>query len=996
MARSGCAAVVLVIVLVPFTASGQGVSTAAIGGVARDASDAVLPGVTVEARSPALIEGVRTVFTDGQGQYRIVELEPGTYSVTFTLPGFRRLVREGIELTSGFSAPVSAVLEVGAVEETVTVTAASPTVDVQSVRIQEVLSREKLDTLPTAKNLSSLGALIVGASNFGSTGVTQDVGGNQGEPFIVLSVHGSDPFDQRLLLDGMPFGEFAFRGAGIRMMTINQVNTAEINMSTGSNDAEANTSGVLINIVPKEGANNFSFFGLSNYTDANFQGQNLNDELQARGLDFTPEARFIYDQGFGIGGPIVQDKLWFYTGHRWWGASEDVNRFFNATQGAPLYTPDLSRRAFIENTFRDNNVRLTWQTDGKGKFNFYVGQWDTCLCFNTIGTGTRAPEAGRRVDSEGLIGQVTWTHPVTNRVLFEAGTSYAFVPALQGPTVPEIQPDHIASRELSTGFQYNALATCCGANYGGLRHSDPFATKFSLTYVTGSHTFKTGFYSEFGFYDADGTMNGDVVYQYFNQRPTSIIQWATPFREVNKFLDTGFYAQDQWTIKRLTLNLGARFEAANGWVPPYEVPAGRFVGVRPVPEQRDIPDWKEFNPRFGAAYDLFGNGKTAIKGHLGRYSVAHGQDIIRGNNVLNRQPNSATRAWTDLNEDFVPDCDLTSPLQNGECGPSSIDSFGQARTVRNWDQDALSGFGVREYNWQGSVSVSHELYPGWGVEVAWFRTSFGNLITTDNLVVGPGDYSEYCVTSPMDPQLPGDVQGREICGLFDVSPQLFGATDQLVLNSSDRAPISRVYKGVDLNFSGRFARGFLGGGFSIGNQVGDTCDLWEVLPETQPAGQSRGFCEANTVESLADSVQVKLNGAYELPWGGVNLSATFQNLPGIPIAISRTFTNHEIAPSLGRNLASCGTLDPCGRTVRVNLTKPGETFEERLTQVDLKIARPFRVRGGRVQLIPSLAIFNLFNGSYILQETTRLGPQFLVPRTILAPRIFKFELQVNM
>ena len=92
-----------------------------------------------------------------------------------------------------------------------------------------------------------------------------------------------------------------------------------------------------------------------------------------------------------------------------------------------------------------------------------------------------------------------------------------------------------------------------------------------------------------------------------------------------------------------------------------------------------------------------------------------------------------------------PDCDLTSPLQNGECGPSSIDSFGQARTVRNWDQDALSGFGVREYNWQGSVSVSHELYPGWGVEVAWFRTSFGNLITTDNLVVGPGDYSEYCV-----------------------------------------------------------------------------------------------------------------------------------------------------------------------------------------------------------------------------------------------------------
>ena len=433
---------------------------------------------------------------------------------------------------------------------------------------------------------------------------------------------------------------------------------------------------------------------------------------------------------------------------------------------------------------------------------------------------------------------------------------------------------------------------------------------------------------------------------------------------------------------------------AKGWVPDYDVPAGRFAPARQVPDQSNIPNWKDFSLRVGAAYDLFGNGRTALKAFIGQYPVSHSQDIVSGNNVLNLQPNSATRTWNDTDLNFVPDCNLTSPLANGECGPSSINTFGTAQVVRRYDPDLLRGFGVRETNWQGSVSVSHELRPGWALSAGFFRTTFANHITTDNLAVVASDYTEYCVTVPVDPQLPPEASGSRLCGLFDVAPALFGRTDQLVLNSSDLVKISEAFQGVDVSFNGRFPRGQLGGGVSVGRGVTDNCALREVLRELPPAGLSQEFCKAETVESLMDSFQLKLNGVYRLPWGEVDSSATLQSLPGIPLNVTRSYSNAEIAPSLGRNLAACGTRVPCTSTVSVNITRPGSFFEERLNQLDFKFARSFRIGGTRLR--PSLAIYNSLNANTILQETTVLGPTYLVPRTILAPRIFKFEVQVDM
>ena len=165
-----------------------------------------------------------------------------------------------------------------------------------------------------------------------------------------------------------------------------------------------------------------------------------------------------------------------------------------------------------------------------------------------------------------------------------------------------------------------------------------------------------------------GLGHGGVGGAALGSRRGTLTQWAMPLLEIDKFLETAVYAQDQWTINRLTLNLGGRFQVAKGWVPAYEVPAGRFAPARQIPRQSNIPNWKDFSPRVGAAYDLFGNGKTALKAFIGKYPVSHSQDIVRDNNVLNLQPNSATRTWNDTDGNFVPDCDLTSPLANGECG----------------------------------------------------------------------------------------------------------------------------------------------------------------------------------------------------------------------------------------------------------------------------------------------------------------------------------------
>jgi hypothetical protein len=379
--------------------------------------------VTVEASSPALIEKVRVALTDDQGNYKIVDLRPGLYVITFTLPGFATFRREGIQLTTGFTANVNAEMKIGGVQETITVTGASPVVDVQNVRSQNVLSREVLDSVPTNMTTQAFAALTLGATD--SSATSHDVGGNKGEGDDAVSIHGNAGQDSKLLFDGMNINiNMNESGGSNRGIWIDQVAIQETVLETSGFSAEAETSGVQVNFVPKDGGNHFKVYFNGNYTNSALQSNNLSAELTSRGVTSAAAIRKIYDAGGGVGGPIVRDRLWFYAALRSWGTQEyQPGAYFNATEGSLFYTPDLSRRAFTALWSRDFSNRLTWQVTGKQKVTVFTEVQRWCNCYPVV-QALFAPEAMTEFRGLPYMLQGTWTFPATNRLLFQAATSF--------------------------------------------------------------------------------------------------------------------------------------------------------------------------------------------------------------------------------------------------------------------------------------------------------------------------------------------------------------------------------------------------------------------------------------------------------------------------------------------------------------------------------------------------------------------------------------------
>src|SRR5262245_49769134 len=249
----------------------------AIGGTVKDSTGAVLPGVTIEAASDALIERTRSTITDANGQYQIVNLRPGTYAVTFTLAGFNSLKREGLVLTGSNTLPVSVELSVGSVEETLTVTGASPVVDIQNTRQQAVLTREVLDVIPRARNAQNTGMLLPGMVADGSlNGVTHDVGGSSGENQVTLAIHGGTALDQTLQMDGFPVHVYDASTA-MSGIQYSDAQVQEFNFEFSAISAETGSGGVRVNVVPKEGGNRFSPSLFANGTARGLTSSNLTD-----------------------------------------------------------------------------------------------------------------------------------------------------------------------------------------------------------------------------------------------------------------------------------------------------------------------------------------------------------------------------------------------------------------------------------------------------------------------------------------------------------------------------------------------------------------------------------------------------------------------------------------------------------------------------------------------------------------------------------------------
>ncbi len=961
-----------------------------IAGVVRDTSGAVLPGVTVEAASPALIEKVRSAVTNGQGQYAIVDLRPGTYSVTFTLPGFAVVKREGVTLTASFTAGVNAELRVGGIEETVTVTGESPIVDTQNVAKVATAGREAMDVLPTDRNFVSFAAMTPSVL---VTGVRQNVGGSIPETGMNLVVHGSRASDSLVQVEGMAIINGGGTGGLMYGNYLNNAMAQEITFQTGSHNAEFERASVYSNFIPKEGSNVVRGFFYTRYAGEGWQSNNLDADLQSRGLRSGNRINRIWDINPGGGGPIVKDRLWVYTSYRHWGTYNSVAGSFKDKDFSSLFYEPTTEQNLFPVWHQSAVARFTSQLSQKNKLNVYYDWQYTYFgnCFvPTLLTAISACPEYKNIPQ--YIIQASWSSPVTNKLLLEAG----------GTVTP--QDFHGYRRPGVSATQFSITDPLAPAGYPttwgssalgyGYNRSDQMNYRASVSYVTGSHNVKVGMTMMQAWRFATQEPNNSVTLALRNRVPFSITQYATPieYRERLNY-NMGWYAQDQWRIRRLTMNYGVRLDFLKAQVDAQDLSAGPFTPSRSFDSVENVPKWRDIDPRFGISYDLFGDGKTAVKASIGRYVVGEAYTIARAVNPVQATVNNVTRTWSSPSGTYNPfiDCDLTNPAANSRfpgqvaCGPINNPLFGQVATrTTNYDPEVLEGWHVRPNNWEMQVSVQREILPRVSAYASYSRRWYGNLFATRNLNVTNADFREYCIPVPGDGRLPGG-GGNQQCGLFDVNRII--APNNVIFNSSKVGGIEDVFDGFDFETSARLARNVLiSGGVSIGRERVNTCNLIGdlSLSQTGTARPNDPRTEAYCDVRPPFLPQVKGQVAYPLPWD-IALSATFQSLSGPELRAQYPLTNAIAQPSLGRPFTA---VPPT-----VDLIPAGSLYGDRVYQTDLRFSRIIRAGGTTIR--PTVSIYNLFNANPVQTYGTNFGPAWLAPTVILQSRFADIGVQVD-
>ena len=964
---------------------------ATISGVVKDASGAVLPGVTVEASSPALIEKVRTTVTDGTGQYAIPDLRPGIYSVKFTLTGFSAVEREGVELSGTFTARINADMRVGGLEETIKVTGETPVVDVQSTQQERVLDREVLDALPNAGLRTALGVLIPSVDfrrqDVGGAGV-RAVTGN-------MVAHGARSEDAGTTLNGMSIASFG-TGAATATIFMNPMGIQEMTIDTGSNDAELHAGGVRTNYTLREGGNTFHGVVFGAYAPGKLQGDNLNDSLRARGLSEPNKIKANWDINPAFGGPILRDKIWFFGAARYNVTADYVAGLkWNKNTNNPnawTYEPDENRRVWNEQKQPDEQVRVSWQATPRNKLGGTYYNTSYCFC-PTDASATLSWEAGQRAEYpfQRLV-TGDWTLPLTSRMLIEAN---GLVYKSQSNRIPwsGLAQGMIPVQEQNTGMRFRA------AESYRVQDQSVYNISGAFSYVTGAHAIKVGGSDKFGDLGQREYDLSPVSYRVRGGVPNRITERALGTWRANVDADLGLYAQDRWTRSKLTLNYGLRYDYFASSYPAQHIGPTTLAPNRDItfPAQAGLGSLHDLSPRLGAAYDLFGDGKTAVKVSLNRYVLAMGPDVsfIQLANPSRNLVTSATRTWNDTTfaagdprrSNFVPDCDLLNVRANGECGAVSNENFGTVVTNLAYDTDTLTGFGKRNFNWEFSAGVQRELVPRVSADLTYFRRWYGNFPIVNDLAIGPADFDKFTITALSDPRLPGG--GGYAVESYDIKPAKFGVAAQPFVTLSRKYGKQEDYwNGLDATVNARPRPGmFFQGGVSTGKRVEDNCDVIVKVDNPSPT-----FCHRDEPWITF----VKGYGSYTIPRIDVQFSGTYQSKPGPLILALYTATNAQVAPSLGRNLAGAAP------SVDVHLVSPGpytttnggsgHLHAERLHQVDFRISKLLQFGGTRSRL--NMDIYNALNSSAVLIQNDTFA-DWQRPTEIIVARFFKFSVQFD-
>ncbi|HLG55947.1 MAG TPA: TonB-dependent receptor [Vicinamibacterales bacterium] len=1007
---------------------------ASITGVARDSSGAVLPGVTVEAASPALIEKVRTAVTDGGGQYRIVDLRAGTYTVTFTLTGFSTSKREGIVLEGAFTATVNGELRVGALEETITVTGETPIVDVQSVRRQTVLDNDIISSIPATRSYNSLMQLMPNTvTQAGAAMDTQVVPG-----MVVFGGAGGRSNEGRVSVDGISVGS-AFNGAGVSSYIADVGNAREVTMITSGGLGEVEGGGPALNIVPKEGGNSVrgSFYAAG--VTKGMIGSNYSEELRTRGLTTPGKTRKVWDYNLGVGGPIKQDRLWFFGTFRDEGSERSVpGMFANANAGDPTkwtYVADRSRPAVNAASYRVTALRLTAQATPRNKFTVMWDQQIPCEGGAAAGfsgsacrtssndfvyggstaaptpsaSATLAPETAAYRDWGNRVYQAKWTAPVTNRLLFEAGTG-SYRSRYGGKQIPGLPTENLIR-------VVEQCAAGCAANGGipGLTYrSGNWSSNVNwnnqwnaaMSLVTGSHSVKIGYQGALLLDDRKTFTNNEFLqYRFNNGVPDQMTLTIGRFGVSQRVRSDAFYAQEQWTRGRMTLQGALRYDHAWSYFPEQTVgPVRFFPTAKTYPHTVGVEGYHDLWPRGGVAYDVFGTGKTSVKVNIGRYlEAAQNGGLFTALNPTARLSTTTTRSWTDTNGNRVVDCNLLNRLAQSPTTTGSIDTCG-ANTTANFgtevfestlDPALISGRGVRSGDWQWGASVQQEVLPRVAVELGYARRWLVNFLVTDNRGRSPEDHTLFGINIPSDARLPNG-GGGVLQGLYNVTPAAAARlTDNFQTLSDNRGDRTQTANSLYLNVTARPRWGLVvQGGFNTAKTNSDYCDVRAAVPEYTVLGAqspTNPWCDTST----AWVTRLTGLGTYTIPKIAVLIAGTFRSDQGGDLAANWAAPN---SATVGLNRPFAGVA---GTTVTVNLIEPGTLYGDRVNQFDMRFAKILRF--GRTRTNVGFDVYNMlnsapvlaYNQNFVLPSANNPTGSWLTPTSVLQPRFVKFSAQID-
>lgn len=914
-------------------------TTGAITGIVTDASGAVLPGVSITVTGERLA-APQTQVSDSTGTYRFDRLAPGTYAVKFELQGFRTVDRPDVRISAAFVATINGKMEVGSVSETITVTGESPTVDVRSNVQQTVMNQEILEGIPTGRDPWSLAKLIPGVQV-----ATYDVGGTQSMQQSSLSAHGSSTNDVSYNIDGATVN-WPGGGGGATMIYYDQGMFEEVNYMTSAIPAEMLAGGVNINMVTKDGGNQWKANVRYNFSNNDLQSDNFSETKKLVPSFRGNPTDLTYDFNVAGGGAVVQNKLWVNGTIRKW----VVNKFVNATNSD-------GTQALDDNDLKNYSGKMVYQLSANQKL---IGSyfWNNKIRGHRRDSNDIIPDIASVVQGNPVQTTQAKYTGIKGSLVFESNFS-----VMDGQTdytyQPDTDPNTVRIIDTVTTQVFNASTR--EEHQPNSRHQFDNSFTWGKSGLGGEHLFKAGVQWGRLFYGSDYSVLNDHWLVYNNGNPQAVRIWNSPAFSKNLAHVTGFYIQDAWTMNRLTLNIGGRYDKYNGKLPEQSSPGGTFSGPRTVAE-KEVIDQNIAVWRMGATYDLTGSGRTALKFSASRYGLQVGIDRVTNVNPLT--VGSADCPWTDPNGNRKYDV--------GEINLATCPAF-SGGSVTGYDPNGV------DWPYSDEITAGMETQLPGAVRMGamfYYRTNRKQLGQVNTLQPASA-YTKYTITIPNGP-------GGTIANPKPLQADVYNistAANSLAANIRDNVDyLDTNYKGVEVTMTKRFSKKWqMQMGFTLGKNEGGVSGGTD-LNDPNNTRFPTGIVGNDSEQAL------RLSGSYTLPWD-IDLAGSLVANNGYPYVSTYSLT---------RAAAAAQGITLTRATQTIQLSKRGDERYDNVYLLDLRFSKRFRF--GSRSFSPQVDIFNLANADTVVNTTTAVGGSYLLPAggdPILSPRIIRLGFSLN-